>query len=354
MKIVSIVGARPQFVKAAALFKKLREKFTEGSVHTGQHYDPNMSDVFFKELGIPEPDYNLGVGSGPHGEQTGRMLIEIEKVLLKEKPDLVLVYGDTNSTIAGSLAAAKLHIKVAHVEAGARSFNQQMPEELNRVVTDHLSDLLFCATKTSVINLKKEGITRGVYFTGDVMYDAVLQFSRVAKEKSQILRTLGIEPKTYLYATVHRAENTDNPETLKNIILALAESGEKIVFPVHPRTRKSIDNYQLPINKFSNIKLIEPVGYLDNLILIENSKKVLTDSGGIQKEAYFLKIPCITLREETEWVETVADGWNILVGADKKKIQQSIEKFEPKGKQSDHFGDGQAASKILEILVSEL
>ena len=348
MKIVSIVGARPQFVKAAALSKKLREKFTEVLVHTGQHYDSNMSDVFFKELGIPEPDYNLGVGSGSHGEQTGGMLIEIEKVLIKEKPDLVLVYGDTNSTIAGSLAAAKLHIKVAHVEAGLRSFNRAMPEELNRVVTDHLSDFLFTPTKTAVDNLNKEGIINGVFNTGDVMYDAVLQFSRVAKEKSQILRTLGIEPKTYLYATVHRAENTDNPENLKNIILALAESGEKIVFPIHPRTRKMMGGIELP--SLPNIKMIEPVGYLDNLILIENSKKVLTDSGGIQKEAYFLKVPCITLREETEWVETVEDGWNILVGADKKKIQQSIEKFESKGKQSDHFGDGQAANKIAEII----
>ena len=348
MKIVSIVGARPQFVKAAALSKKLREKFTEVLVHTGQHYDSNMSDVFFKELGIPEPDYNLGVGSGSHGEQTGGMLIEIEKVLIKEKPDLVLVYGDTNSTIAGSLAAAKLHIKVAHVGAGLRSFNRAMPEELNRVVTDHLSDFLFTPTKTAVDNLNKEGIINGVFNTGDVMYDAVLQFSRVAKEKSQILRTLGIEPKTYLYATVHRAENTDNPENLKNIILALAESGEKIVFPIHPRTRKMMGGIELP--SLPNIKMIEPVGYLDNLILIENSKKVLTDSGGIQKEAYFLKVPCITLREETEWVETVEDGWNILVGADKKKIQQSIEKFESKGKQSDHFGDGQAANKIAEII----
>jgi len=352
MKIVSIVGARPQFVKAAPLSKKLRENFTEVLVHTGQHYDLNMSEIFFKELGIPEPDYNLGVGSGAHGEQTGKMLIKIEKVLLKEKPDLVLVYGDTNSTIAGSLAAAKLHIKVAHVEAGARSFNRQMPEELNRVVTDHLSDFLFCATRNSVINLKKEGIKRGVYFTGDVMYDAVLQFVNQGRKTSKIIESLDLKSKTYLYATVHRAENTDNPENLKNIILALAESGEKIVFPIHPRTRKMMGGIELPL--LPNIRMIEPVGYLDNLILIENSKKVLTDSGGIQKEAYFLKVPCITLREETEWVETVADGWNILVGADKKKIQQSIEKFEPKGKQSDHFGDGQATNKITKIIASDL
>ncbi len=354
MKIVSVVGARPQFVKAAPLSKKLREKFTEVLVHTGQHYDSNMSEVFFEELEIPEPDYNLGVGSGSHGEQTGKMLIEIEKVLLKEKPDLVLVYGDTNSTIAGSLAAAKLHIKVAHVEAGLRSFNRAMPEELNRVVTDHLSDLLFCPTKTAVENLKKEGITRGVFNTGDVMYDATLVFSRqlTVDRKKKILETYQLKPKNYLYATIHRAENTDNPENLKSIILALAESGEKIVFPVHPRTEKIIREVGIKVS--SNVKAIEPVGYLENLVLIENSKKVLTDSGGIQKEAYFLKVPCVTLREETEWVETVADGWNTLVGADKKKIQRAIEKFAPKGKQSGHFGDGKAASKMVEILSSGL
>jgi UDP-N-acetylglucosamine 2-epimerase (non-hydrolysing) len=306
--------------------------------------------VFFKELGIPEPDYNLGIGSGSHGEQTGKMLVEIEKVLLKEKPDLVLVYGDTNSTIAGSLAAAKLYIKVAHVEAGLRSFNRGMPEELNRIVTDHLSDLLFCPTKTAVENLKREGITKGVFNTGDVMYDATLVFSRqlTVDRNKTILGKFGLNPKEYLYATVHRAENTDNLENLKNIISAFAESGEKIVFPIHPRTEKAIR--QLGIKVGSNVRLIEPVGYLDNLVLIENAKKVLTDSGGIQKEAYFLKIPCITLRKETEWVETVKDGWNVLVGVDKTKIQKAIEEFEPKGKQSGNFGDGAASGKIAEII----
>ena len=348
MKIVSIIGARPQFIKAAPLSKKLREKFTEILVHTGQHYDHNMSEVFFKELGIPVPDYNLGVGSGPHGEQTGKMLIKIEKVLLKEKPDLVLVYGDTNSTIAGSLAAAKLHIKVAHVEAGLRSFNREMPEELNRVVTDHLSDLLFCPTETAVGNLRKEGIIKGVFNTGDVMYDAVLQFSKLAKEKSKILKTLNLEPKTYFYATVHRAENTDNLENLKNILEAFGESGETIVFPAHPRTRKAISQAEVKI--LSNIKMIEPVGYLDNLILQENARKILTDSGGAQKEAYFLKVLCITLRDETEWVETVKDGWNVLVGANKKKILEAISRFEPKGRQSNHFGEGSAAISIVRFL----
>src|SRR3990170_2896560 len=348
MKIVSVVGARPQFIKAAPLSKKLRENFTEVLVHTGQHYDLNMSEIFFKELGIPEPDYNLGVGSGAHGEQTGKMLIEIEKVLLKEKPDLVLVYGDTNSTIAGSLAAAKLHIKVAHVEAGARSFNRQMPEEINRVGTDHLSDLLFCPTETAVENLKTEGITRGVFNTGDVMYDAVLQFSKIAKQKSKILEKLQLETGSYLYATVHRAENTDNPKNLRSIIEAFSRIEEKIVFSVHPRTRKMLKEIELP--PLPNVMMIDPVGYLDNLVLEENARKILTDSGGMQKEAYFLKVPCITMRNETEWMETVDDGWNVLVGADKEKIQRAIEKFEPNGGQSNHFGDGDASGKIAAIL----
>ncbi|MEX2007800.1 MAG: UDP-N-acetylglucosamine 2-epimerase (non-hydrolyzing), partial [Candidatus Levyibacteriota bacterium] len=324
--IVSIIGARPQFVKAAPVSRKLREKFTEILVHTGQHYDTNMSDVFFKELGIPEPDYNLGVGSGPHGEQTGKMLIEIEKVLVKEKPNLVLVYGDTNSTIAGSLAAAKLHIKVAHVEAGLRSFNREMPEELNRVVTDHLSDLLFCPTGSAVENLKKEGIVEGVFNTGDVMYDAVLSNSKIltSGRREEVLKTYQLKPKTYLYATVHRPVNTDNPQNLKNIFEALAESGETVVLPIHPRTRKAISDQQLSVVNYPAIKLIDPVGYRENLILMENAKKVLTDSGGIQKEAYFLKVPCITMRDETEWVETVEDGWNILTGADKNKILKAV------------------------------
>ena len=346
MKIVSIVGARPQFIKAAPLSKELLKEFNEILIHTGQHYDHNMSEVFFKELGIPVPDYNLGVGSGSHGEQTGKMLIEIEKVLLKEKPDLVLVYGDTNSTIAGSLAAAKLHIKVGHVEAGLRSFNREMPEELNRVVTDHLSDLLFCPTETAVGNLRKEGITEGVFNTGDVMYDAVLASNKrlTANRKLRVLNGLGVKPKGYLYATVHRPVNTNNADNLKNILRAFAESGETIIFPTHPRTRKAISQAEIKI--LSNIKMIGPVGYLDNLILQENARKILTDSGGVQKEAYFLKVPCITLRDETEWVETVEDGWNVLVGANKKKILEAISRFEPKGKQSNYFGEGNAAVRI--------
>jgi len=349
-KIVSIVGARPEFIQASPLSRKLREKFTEVLVHTGQHYDPNMSDVFFKELGLPKPDYNLGVGSGPHGEQTGRMLTEIEKVLLKEIPDVVVIFGDTNSALAGALAAAKLHIKVAHVEAGLRSFNRLMPEELNRVLIDHLSDFLFCPTETAIQNLRKEGITKGVFNTGDVMYDSILQLYGKAEKESKILQTLNLTPKTYLYATVHRAENTDDLNRLRSIIDSFAESGETILFPIHPRTRKAAIDYKLEVNRIPNIHLIEPIGYLDNIILMGSAKKILTDSGGVQKQAFFLKVPCITLRDETEWVETVAAGWNIIVGADKRKIIDAIKRFSPVLKQTKTFGNGNAAGKITDLL----
>ena len=302
-KILSVVGARPQFVKAASVSREIRKRFKEVLVHTGQHYDRNMSPIFFEELSIPKPDYNLEIGSGPHGEQTGRMLIEIEKVLLKEKPDIVLVYGDTNSTAAGALAGAKLHIPVAHVEAGLRSYNRSMPEEINRVIADHLSDLLFCPTETAVRNLSKEGITEGVFNVGDVMYDALIANRKVAESKSKILETMNLKPKTYLFATIHRAENTDEEKNLKNIIEAFGESGEVIILPIHPRTRKMIEKFGLEFTE--NVKVIEPVGYLDSTELQANAKKVVTDSGGVQKEAYMLKVLCITLREETEWVETV-------------------------------------------------
>ena len=348
MKILSIVGARPQFIKAASLSKELRKHFKEVLVHTGQHYDNEMSPIFFKELSIPKPDYNLGVGSGLHGEQTGKMLIEIEKVLLKENPDLVLVYGDTNSTIAGSLAAAKLHIKIGHVEAGLRSYNREMPEEINRVVTDHLSDLLFCPTRTAVDNLKKEGITKGVYLTGDVMYDAILENLKAAKTKSEILQKLNIKPKSYIYATVHRAENTDKENNLRDIIEAFSKTRETIILPIHPRTKKMLDKFNLVMPE--NVKVIDPVGYLDSLSLMSNARKIVTDSGGVQKEAYFLKIPCLTLRNKTEWVETVQDGWNTLTGASKEKILEAINEFEPKKAQSQHFGKGDAVQKIIDTI----
>ncbi len=357
MKVATIVGARPQFIKMAPVSRELRRHFEEIVIHTGQHYDYEMNKIFFEQLNIPEPDYYLGVGSGSHGYQTGEMLKRIEEVLIKEKPDLVLVYGDTNSTLAGALAAVKLHIRVAHVEAGLRSFDKKMPEEVNRVLTDHISDYLFTPTETAVENLYREGISTGVYLTGDVMYDALLHNIKVARKTSRILKELGLRPKEYLLATVHRAENTDNRKNLENIIDAFIESHEPIVFPAHPRTQKYLITYGLmeKIKKSPNVLLIPPVGYLDMLVLEENSRKILTDSGGVQKEAYFLKVPCITLRERTEWVETVEDGWNILVGADKERIVRAIEEFEPSGETySYRFGDGKASRKIIRILLEQL
>lgn len=348
MKIVSIVGARPQFIKAAPVSKLVRKEFSEILVHTGQHYDQNMSPIFFKELSIPKPDYNLGIGSGFHGEQTGKMLIEIEKVLMIEKPNIVLVYGDTNSTAAGSLAGAKLRIPVVHVEAGLRSFNSKMPEEINRVIADHLSDLLFCPTQTAVNNLGKEGITKGVYNVGDVMYDSLIFYKKLAGQKSKILQTLGLKPKSYLFATVHRPENTDKKSNLQNIFRAFGESNENIILPIHPRTNKMLEQFKIKIPQ--SVKIIEPLGYLDSLQLQANAKKILTDSGGIQKEAYILGVPSITLRSETEWIETVEDGWNTLVGSNKKEILKKIKSFSPNGRRKDIFGDGEAAQQIVSVL----
>jgi UDP-N-acetylglucosamine 2-epimerase (non-hydrolysing) len=350
MKIATIVGARPQFIKCAPVSRALRRDHEEILVHTGQHYDANMSDVFFQELHIPAPDYHLGIGSGSHGAQTGRMLIAIEEVLLAEAPDLVLVYGDTNSTLAGALAAAKRHIPVAHVEAGLRSFDRTMPEEINRVLIDHVSDLLFCPTETAVGHLQNEGITRGVHLVGDVMVDA-LQFNReIAREKSHILERLELEEKSYFIVTVHRPANTDNRENMENIIGALSEAGCPVIFPLHPRTRKYLSDYGMLDRLPANIRITEPLGYLDMLRLMDGAKKILTDSGGIQKEAYLLGVPCITLRENTEWVETVEDGWNVLVGADRRKIVEAIREFEPGGPQREVFGTVGASERIARVI----
>jgi UDP-N-acetylglucosamine 2-epimerase (non-hydrolysing) len=353
MKVATVVGVRPEFIRAFFISKELRKYFDEVVIHTGQHYDYELSKVFFEQLNIPEPNYNLNIGSGTHGWQTGELLKRLEEVLVKEKPNLVLVHGDTNSTLAGALAAVKLHIKVAHIEAGLRSFNRMMPEEINRIIVDHISDYLFAPTETAVKNLYNEGIREGVYLTGDIMYDALLQSIKVARIKSNILKKLSLRPKEYLLATVHRAENTDNKNNLENIVNALIESKELIVFPIHPRTVKQLNNYGLyeKISKVENVLLVPPVSYLDMLILEENSKKIITDSGGIQKEAYFLKVPCVTLRRETEWVETVEDGWNILVDTDKEKIIHAIKEFEPHGNvYSYKFGDGRSVEKIVRIL----
>ncbi|MBA7472573.1 UDP-2,3-diacetamido-2,3-dideoxy-D-glucuronate 2-epimerase [subsurface metagenome] len=348
MKIASIVGARPQFIKCAPLSRELRKLHQEIIIHTGQHYDYEMDKVFFKELQIPQPDYNLGVGSGTHGCQTGEMLKKIEEVLIQEKPDLVLVYGDTNSTLAGALSAAKLQIKVGHIEAGMRSFDKSMPEEVNRVLTDHCSAYLFCPTQTAVDNLKREGIVKDVHLTGDVMVDALLNNKKIA-ERSQILDTLNLENKQYLVATVHRASNTDDRHNLESIVDAFCEVGEKIVFPLHPRTEKSLKKYGLYDRLIGKVKLTEPLGYLDFLQLLSRARRVLTDSGGIQKEAYILGVPCITLRDNTEWVETVENGWNMLVGVDKERIVKMAKEFEPDREQRNIFGQD-ACKRISEAI----
>ncbi len=352
MKIVTIVGARPQFVKAAPVSKELRKEHQEILVHTGQHYNDNMSKIFFDELEIPRPDVNLGVGSNSHGKQTADMMIGIEKVLIDETPELVLVYGDTNSTLAGAITAAKLNLKVAHVEAGLRSFNRTMPEEINRILTDKVADLLFCPTEAAVVNLAHEGIEQGIHNTGDVMYDAALQFKALAEKKSDVLTRLSLAPKEYLLMTLHRAQNTDHRDNLKSILKAIVDSGQKVVFPMHPRTEKYIKLHGLEelVKSSDHFIIIEPVSYLDMIMLEQNAAKILTDSGGVQKEAYFYRVPCITLRGETEWVETVQDGWNTLVNADYDKITQAIETFLPDSVQGMHYGAGHAAGEIRTLI----
>lgn len=361
MKLITIIGARPQFIKAAPFSEVFRKENTEILIHTGQHYDSNMSDIFFEELGIPKPGYNLEVGSGSHGAQTGRMLEKIENIILKEMPDGVLVYGDTNSTLAGALAASKLHIPVFHIEAGLRSYNKLMPEEQNRVLTDHISDLLLCPTQTAVDNLKLEGITSGVINTGDIMYDAVIRnitISEVkyseqawfASLKNDNQKIPDINIKNYYLATIHRAENTDNTKKLLDIFTAFGKMDKPVLMPLHPRTRKLIAEQNIPTQ---NVIIINPVGYLLMLYLTAHAYMVLTDSGGLQKEAYFLQTPCTTLRDQTEWVETLNNEWNVLSQIDVASILKAahreltcIEHPQPM-----LFGDGHAAEYICREIV---
>jgi UDP-GlcNAc3NAcA epimerase len=359
MKVVTVVGARPQFVKAATVSAAIvqgREShdIQEVLVHTGQHYDPNMSQVFFDQLRVPRPKYNLAVGSGQHGAMTGKMLAAVEQILLDEKPDWLLVYGDTNSTLAGALAAAKLHVPVCHVEAGLRSFDKRMPEEVNRILTDHVSSLLLCPTRTATTNLANEGIRHGVHHVGDVMYDAALMFAAVAGSAADVLSRYGVESKRFLLATVHRAENTDDAERLRGILSglsAVASAEQPLVLPLHPRTRATLSRTGLESLITGNpaLKTFEPVSFLDMIALEQHAKLVLTDSGGVQKEAYFHGVPCITLRDETEWVETVEAGWNQLVGADAERIQSAVQLARP-GRSIDEYGDGKAAYRVVELL----
>lgn len=312
-KILTVVGARPQFIKAAVVSRHIKQHpmLTEVMIHTGQHYDYNMSEVFFEELEIAPPAYNLSIGSGSHGAQTGQMLEALEEVMLAEKPEMVLLYGDTNSTLAGAIAASKLLIPVVHVEAGLRSFNKAMPEEINRIMTDHVSALLFCPTDSAVENLRKEGIEKGVVRCGDVMYDSVLFYG---SKPADTLERLGLESGSFCLLTCHRPENTNYPERLRSIFSALGECGKSLVLPAHPRLQSYLDTYQISLPP--NIRMIPPASYMDMIQLEKHSEMIITDSGGVQKEAYFFEKPCVTLRDQTEWVETVEAGWNQVVGAD--------------------------------------
>ncbi len=354
-RVLTIIGARPQFIKASVVSRAIQqaEGIEEIILHTGQHFDANMSDVFFNQLGIPKPDIQLDIHGGSHGEMTGRMLVEVERALLEHKPDRVLVYGDTNSTLAGALAAAKLHIPVAHVEAGLRSFNMDMPEEINRILTDQISDMLFCPTTTAVNNLKNEGFESkpaNVMQVGDVMQDAALLFAAKA-----VAPAGGDLPEKFVLATLHRAENTDNPERLANIVEALNDIHAKespVVLPLHPRTRKLIAEQRLSLD----VHLIDPVGYFEMVWLLDHCDLVLTDSGGVQKEAFFFGKACVTMRDQTEWVELVEEGANELVGANFGKIVDSVARNLGRlvSDNQQLYGGGKAASRIVEALVNGL
>jgi UDP-GlcNAc3NAcA epimerase len=355
MKILTIIGARPQFVKAAAVSREIKNHsdITEIIVHTGQHFDKNMSDIFFEEMDIPKPHYNLAINSVGHGAMTGRMLEGIEEICIKEKPDVVMVYGDTNSTLAGALAAKKLHIKVAHVEAGLRSFNMQMPEEINRILTDRISDLLLCPTQQAVENLKAEGFDNfpcAIHLSGDVMQDAAMYYSQFSHEKSRIINQLKLENNNFILATIHRQENTDDLDKLKQIILALntlQKERVRVVLPLHPRTKKIIESNNISVD----FSIIPPVGYFDMIELIKHSKLVITDSGGLQKEAFFFKKQCITVREQTEWTELLDGGYNHLLPA--QELEKLISVYDASlSKHLDFslnlYGDGNAAKQIIQ------
>ncbi len=354
MKVLTLVGARPQFVKAWPVSRALRaEGITEALVHSGQHYDDTMSRVFFDELGLDAPARHLGIGSGTHGAQTGRMMIAVEEVCLELSPDCIIVYGDTNTTLAGALVACKLRIPLAHIEAGLRSGNRAMPEEYNRILTDHCSDMLFCPTQSAVDNLAREGLVAGVHLVGDVMYDAALHFGAVAREKSSVLTELALEEGGYYLATIHRPQNVDDPVALQAIVDALVRLDAPVVFPAHPRTCVQLEAQPQIASwlRESRVHLTSPRGYLDMLMLVQSAKAILTDSGGVQKEAYFFGVPCLTLRDETEWTETVSFGWNAMVGTSTSAIVAAAKSARPPaGTPPPVFGDGQAARKIATLL----
>ncbi|MFC7045393.1 non-hydrolyzing UDP-N-acetylglucosamine 2-epimerase [Halobacteriaceae archaeon GCM10025711] len=350
MKVLTVVGARPQFVKAFPVSRALRRDHEEVLVHTGQHYDDELSAVFFDELDIPEPDHHLGVGSGSHAVQTGEMLLRLDDVIDRESPDALLLYGDTNSTLAGAVAGSKRDVTLVHVEAGLRSYNRSMPEEINRVVTDHVADVLFAPTDAAAVNLLDEGVTADVHVTGDVMYDAILWARGRAAEHSTVVADLGLTDGEYVLATVHRAGNTDDPDRLEAIVAAFERLDREVVLPAHPRTVERLDEFDLASRAHDAVRLVDPVGYLDFVRLLDGAERVATDSGGVQKEAFFLDTPCVTLRDETEWTETVDAGWNELAGADTDAIVAGLTReWTPTGK-PEPYGDGTAAETIAGLL----
>lgn len=351
-KVLTVVGARPQFIKAAPISRAINGVLKEVIIHTGQHYDKNMSEVFFRQLSIPEPDENLEVGSGSHAYQTGTMMIKLEEALIRHKPDGVIIYGDTNSTLAASIASSKLHVPVAHIEAGLRNFDLSIPEEVNRVVADKLSRFLFAPTKTAIANLAKEGITDNVFLTGDVMFDTLLYGLEIATNKSDVLSKYKLLNCKFSLCTIHRAENTDNSDNLRNIFDALARVGSIIVFPIHPRTRKVMDDND--ILKPPNVMILPSLGYLDFLLLEKHADKIITDSGGVQREAYCLKKPCVTIFPSTSWIETVEDGWNTLSDCHVESIAYAFNNAREGHTYNSHYGDGHAAERIVDILQRSL
>ena len=353
-KIITIVGARPQFVKAAVVSREIINTncdFKEIIIHTGQHFDNNMSNVFFEELNIPLPDYNLNIGGGSHGQNTGRMIEKIEEVLINEKPKCVLVYGDTDTTLAGAIAAIKLHIPIAHVEAGLRSFNKNMPEEINRILTDQISEVLFTPSKIATNNLINEGISKfRINQVGDIMYDAVKYYSSNISNRNILKNKFNLNPKEYYLATLHRPINVDEKETILEIINGFKKSNYNVVWPLHPRTQKKLNDYNIQIPK--NISILPPLGYLDMLLLEKNAKCIITDSGGVQKEAFFQGVPCITIRNETEWVELVELGANKLIKVNSDIIATTLSEFNPTFVTNNVYGDGNTAQKIINTIIN--
>lgn len=360
MKILTVIGARPQFIKAAPLSllikKNYKSSLNEVVIHTGQHFDKNMSDIFFKDLGMKKPKYSLSLSNLSHGAMTGRMIEQIEDIILKEKPDYLLVYGDTNSTLAGALAAVKLKVKIIHIEAGLRSFNREMPEEINRIIVDSISDVLFCPSKISLANLRSENINAKCYVVGDIMRDCI-DLYKERLDKYSLFKQYKLEDNNYFLATIHRAENTDNQTRLKNILKGIKKISEDklVVLPLHPRTKKKIRSMNLDeyVNKIENLKLLDPMSFFDTHSLLKFSCGLLTDSGGMQKEAFYYGVPCITLRDETEWIETVQEGMNSLVGTNSKEIYKAANNINiPKKYNKNIYGDGNTTKKILDTLIS--